>query len=322
MEPCRHLRILARVCCATALSVGVFALSLGFWPQSAFAEIFILQSGTEVHGTLIMATRSVVYIRRDTGGLRPVPTAELAEVCLPDQQGGQMVGRLLTWNDGIYRLAMKDRVVEVKDGIVLAELAPEQSKSPLLAAAGGDELSGTMTERPIERRTVSELGKLATAARALEAETNSEERPGAGGPMLEFRDDDTQEPAIQIAETTTQTTELQDGRGPLTVRTTETSIREGDSEMTFAVTLSRPADQPIAVLYATADGTATAGLDYEPTQGVMVFEPGESQAEVSAPVINDEQAEASEHFNLFLSVDPNVAEISASIVAGVIEDDD
>lgn len=168
MEPCRHLRILARVCCATALSVGVFALSLGLWPQSALAEIFILQSGTEIHGTLIMATRNVVYIRRDTGGLRPVQTAELAEVCLPDQQGRQMVGRLLTWNDGIYRLAMKDRVVEVKDGIVLAELAPEQSKSPLLAAAGRDELPDTATEQPIGGRTASELGKLETAARALE----------------------------------------------------------------------------------------------------------------------------------------------------------
>lgn len=233
-----------------------------------------------------------------------------------------MVGRLLTWNDGIYRLAMKDRVVEVKDGIVLAELAPEQSKNPLFAASGRDELPDTATEQPIGGRTASELGKLETAARALEAETNSEERPGAGGPMLEFWGNETPELAIQIAEITTRTSELQDDRGPLTIRTTETSIGEGDSEMTFAVTLSRPADQPIAILYATADGTATAGLDYEPTQGVMVFEPGESQAKVSAPVIDDELAEASEHFTLFLSVDPNVAEVSNNLVTGVIEDDD
>ena len=130
--------------------------------------------------------------------------------------------------------------------------------------------------------------------------------------MLEFRDE-IREPAIQLAATTIQAAELQGGSAPLIILISETSIREGDSELTFAVTLSRPADQPIAILYATADGTATAGLDYEPTQGVMVFEPGELRAEVSQPPRGTHVVEA--RFDRATSVDAYRAAVERVRVA-------
>src|SRR5262249_10902306 len=49
----------------------------------------------------------------------------------------------------------------------------------------------------------------------------------------------------------------------------------GGSNATFAVKLSSAATTPITVQYATADGTAQAGRDYQATSGTLTFAPGQ-----------------------------------------------
>ena len=57
--------------------------------------------------------------------------------------------------------------------------------------------------------------------------------------------------------------------------------------------------------YATGDGPsangATAGYDYEPRSGTLVFAPGETAKTVSVPVIADDHDEGEETFTLTLS---------------------
>ncbi|KPP68582.1 hypothetical protein Z043_112728 [Scleropages formosus] len=57
----------------------------------------------------------------------------------------------------------------------------------------------------------------------------------------------------------------------------------------------------ISVEYRTEDGTANAGSDYEFTEGVVVFKPGETQKEIRVGIIDDDIFEEDENFLIHLS---------------------
>ncbi|XP_077960438.1 sodium/calcium exchanger 1b isoform X1 [Gasterosteus aculeatus] len=57
----------------------------------------------------------------------------------------------------------------------------------------------------------------------------------------------------------------------------------------------------ISVDYRTEDGTANAGSDYEFTEGVVVFKPGESAKEIRVGIIDDDIFEEDENFLIHLS---------------------
>ncbi|MGE5543534.1 MAG: Calx-beta domain-containing protein, partial [Bacillota bacterium] len=56
-----------------------------------------------------------------------------------------------------------------------------------------------------------------------------------------------------------------------------------------------------SVVYATSDGTATAGLDYSTVAGSVYFQPGQDQVIFSVPIIDDLNPEPAETVNLVLS---------------------
>jgi aryl-phospho-beta-D-glucosidase BglC (GH1 family) len=70
---------------------------------------------------------------------------------------------------------------------------------------------------------------------------------------------------------------------------------------TFTVSLSQAATQPVTVNYATADGTAQAGLDYLATSGSLTFAPGETTKTISVTILADNLAEPDETFFINLS---------------------
>jgi len=109
---------------------------------------------------------------------------------------------------------------------------------------------------------------------------------------------------------------------PLVIDVSVDSVAESESELVFRLRLSRPVGQSIAILFATLDGTATAGVDYEPREGVLTVPSRTAQAELRVPLINDELREEDEQFELFLSVDPNIAEVGEQRVVATILDDD
>ena len=79
------------------------------------------------------------------------------------------------------------------------------------------------------------------------------------------------------------------------------SVPEGNSgttAMTFDITLTPAAAVPVDVAYQTADGTATAGQDYQAVSGKVTFAPGETTKSVVVNVIGDTLVEPDETFSL------------------------
>ena len=67
---------------------------------------------------------------------------------------------------------------------------------------------------------------------------------------------------------------------------------ESDGDLAFQVRLSVASSQTVTVEYSTADGTATAGEDYEATTGTLTFLALETQQTIRVPIIDDDLNEA------------------------------
>ncbi|HET7224304.1 MAG TPA: Calx-beta domain-containing protein, partial [Candidatus Eisenbacteria bacterium] len=95
----------------------------------------------------------------------------------------------------------------------------------------------------------------------------------------------------------------------------------GTAVMEFPVTLSAPQGMPVYVGYATANGTAVAGSDYQSASGTAMIPAGYTTTYVSVLVNGDTAIEPDETFTLTLS-NPVRATIASGTATGTIEDDD
>lgn len=98
-------------------------------------------------------------------------------------------------------------------------------------------------------------------------------------------------------------------------------LSESSANATFTVTLSTPSTLTVSVDYATSNGTATAGTDYQSTTGTLTFAPGETTKSINVPLINDTVDEPSESFFLNLTNATN-ALILDNQGQGIITDND
>lgn len=96
---------------------------------------------------------------------------------------------------------------------------------------------------------------------------------------------------------------------------------DGAPHMMFDVTLSEASDHTVTVRYATQDGTAKAGSDFEAQSGLLTFAPGQTTAHVHVPLVGDTVAEADETFSVVLSA-PSGATLSDATATGTITNDD
>ena len=110
----------------------------------------------------------------------------------------------------------------------------------------------------------------------------------------------------------------------VTIEDTSTTDAAGAGKVaTFMVSLSYPGAEPVAVRYATANGTALAGSDYVAQSGTIVFPPGQISTTISVPILNDRTDEtpgAPETFYVDLS-DSRNATIARARATGTILDD-
>ena len=90
-----------------------------------------------------------------------------------------------------------------------------------------------------------------------------------------------------------------------------------DAQILFRVTLGRAPSEPVTVSYATADGTAVAGEDYEATSGTLTFAAGETEQTVAVTIIDDALEDSGETFRLVLS-GPAGAELADAEATGTI----
>ncbi|MGC9399078.1 MAG: Calx-beta domain-containing protein [Anaerolineae bacterium] len=84
------------------------------------------------------------------------------------------------------------------------------------------------------------------------------------------------------------------------------TLGEDAGSILVGVELSLVSAFTVTVDYATADGSATAGVDYQATAGTLIFAPGEDRATFSIPVLDDTTEESDETVDLSLS-NPNNA---------------
>ncbi len=91
----------------------------------------------------------------------------------------------------------------------------------------------------------------------------------------------------------------------------------------FTVTLAPAADEQVRVAYATVDGTAVAGEDYEMATGTVTFAPGVTQQTVSVRVYDDDVEDAGETFALVLSnPQGSHAYLARTRAAATVDNDD
>ena len=113
-----------------------------------------------------------------------------------------------------------------------------------------------------------------------------------------------------------------DGLPSLSVNdVTVTEGQSGTVNANFTVTLSASSGQTVSVGYSTADGTATAGADYNAGGGNLIFSPGVTTRTLTVQVTSDTLDELDETFFANLA-DPNNAEIADGQGVGTITDDD
>jgi hypothetical protein len=95
----------------------------------------------------------------------------------------------------------------------------------------------------------------------------------------------------------------------------------GTAHAVFTISLSAPTSHQVSVSYATSDGTAVAGSDYEAVSGTIIFPAGATSRTVLVPIAGDTATEAHETFLFTLSAQVN-ATLADGQGTGTIENDD
>jgi hypothetical protein len=102
---------------------------------------------------------------------------------------------------------------------------------------------------------------------------------------------------------------------------TVTEGNTGTASATFTVTLSAPSTQPVTVAYATGNGTASAGSDYQAASGILTFDPGQTSKTLTVPVNGDRAGEPNETFVVNLSSPTNAAIADGQGVGTILDDE-
>lgn len=130
---------------------------------------------------------------------------------------------------------------------------------------------------------------------------------------------------VPISRPIAQCTILNDDPAPVPVVTIiDVQLTEGQSAQkmfAFIVSLSATSPVEVSVGYRTADITATAGLDYVGTTGMLRFSPGMTKRSVTVWVAGDALVEPTERFALEL-LSPSGVSLGRSTGIGTILNDD
>ncbi len=117
---------------------------------------------------------------------------------------------------------------------------------------------------------------------------------------------------------------------PLEIEVHDTSNYEfnppGGANLTFWVSLSAQFAEPFTIDYGTSNGSATAGADYQTTNGQLTFQPGQTTKLIQVPIVSDlddETPPPTETMTLTLSnpSSPFVT-LAQAVATGTLHDDD
>jgi len=106
-----------------------------------------------------------------------------------------------------------------------------------------------------------------------------------------------------------------------TVNISDASVTEGDTDLSFTVSLSAQSSNDVTVDYATSDGTAIAGSDYTAINDTLTIPAGSTSGTVTVRVTGDTDVESNETLTLTLN-NANGVILGTMIATGTINDDD
>ena len=105
------------------------------------------------------------------------------------------------------------------------------------------------------------------------------------------------------------------------ISVSDPSVSEHDGTAVFTISLDGAA--AVTVHYATADGSAVAGQDYQPQSNSLTFARGQTSKQVAVPIIDDAIHEDTESFTLNLSGQTGTAASGNKLTGtATIADDD
>ena len=110
--------------------------------------------------------------------------------------------------------------------------------------------------------------------------------------------------------------------GTINITITELDVHEDSDDIVVTLLRTGGSDGAVTVDYATANGTAIAGQDYSAISGTLTFGDGETDRQLTIPLINDTDAEDNETFTLTLSNPAGGATIGQAVQTITIEDND
>lgn len=127
--------------------------------------------------------------------------------------------------------------------------------------------------------------------------------------------------------------QLKDKRGIGTIRDNDfakisikdTEITEGNDgkkQAKFTVALNAKLNQKVEVSYATTDGTAKKGSDYQQTKGKLTFKRNQKQKTITVPILGDTLDEDNEKFSVNLSKPSKNVKLGDKRAIGTIKDND
>ncbi len=280
---------------------------------------FTMVNGDTFSGEILHATGSILTLKLQDGFASPVSRAQIQSVSFEDADGAVISGKLLDWRDGVYRVQVNDREVlaSLSGGSVKALPTVSSVQVADVAEVPAEGRLDTPVAAEIEQTDAAILPPADTEPTDETESTLFSSDVGAGGPAHEpaaVAALDVEEPSEPPAASASDDQHL--------IETLVDPVDEGSASVVFRFELDKPATRPLVVLYAATEASAKAGEDFEAKSGVITFSSGSTYAEVEVPIIDDDQGEETEKFNLFLSGDPKSIAFSQRQVAVTINDND
>jgi len=99
------------------------------------------------------------------------------------------------------------------------------------------------------------------------------------------------------------------------------SVTEGAGPLTFTVTLSKAATDPVSVEYTAEDDSALAGVDYTSTAGTLTIPAGSTSGTITVPVVDDNVVEPLKELLVRLRRPVNATLDVATAVGTIVPDD-
>jgi YD repeat-containing protein len=264
-----------------------------------------LSEYTTACGSTVVWTRDMVYAGgRLLGAIRAnltPPTVEhvTAAVNVPEDQGPAALSVRLTTVAGTPTTCPATVYYEAISGTAVAG-ADFTKVSGILTFPAGTASGATLgLTVPIINDTVHEPAE--TFSVLLSAVSGAVIGP-VGGAVVTILDNDPA-PALSVADVV-----LQEGHSGLT-------------PAVFTVSLSSTTSQAVTASYATANGSATAGSDYQAASGVLTIPAGTLTTTITVMVVGDTVYEPDETFTLVLSNVVGASVAKGTATATILNDD-